>query len=176
MTAGPLGFQAAAPFLLEKGKYGMKAFLSTVCAIVAALGLASAVSADSTSMSNASAAPKIVTPDSLNWAPVPGLAGAMQALVYGDLNKAESVNTVRIKLADGTKIPIHSHDADERVTVLSGTFMVGVGHSVDMASMKALSPGSFVYVPAGVYHYAMAKGETVVQVTAKGSMALHLAK
>jgi len=148
------------------------ALLAGLVAAVA-IGLASASSADTTSSSTA-AAPTIVTPDSLTWTPVKGIPGASMAVVYGDPTKAGSVYTMRLKLADGTKVPIHWHDQDERVTVLSGTFMVGVGHSFDMASMKALGPGSFVFMPAGVHHYAMAKGETTVQITGPGPFTMNM--
>jgi quercetin dioxygenase-like cupin family protein len=151
------------------------ATLNFCLAILAVVALAGVASADTMS-SSVAAAPTIVTPDSLTWTPVKGIDGAQMAVVYGDPTKAGSVYTMRLKLADGTKVPIHWHDQDERVTVLSGTFMVGVGHSFDMASMKALGPGSFVFVPAGVHHYAMAKGETIVQVTGPGPFTMNMMK
>ncbi len=151
------------------------ALLAGLVAAVA-IGLASASSADTMSSTTAAAAPTIVTPDSLTWTPVKGIDGAQMAVVYGDPTKAGSTYTMRMKLADGTKVPIHWHDQDERVTVLSGAFMVGVGHSFDVASMKTLGPGSFVFMPAGVHHYAMAKGETIVQITGPGPFTMNMMK
>jgi quercetin dioxygenase-like cupin family protein len=115
-------------------------------------------------------------PDSLKWTPVNGISGAWQANVYGDPTAAGTFYTVRMKLSDGTKIPIHWHSSNERVTVLSGNLMVGVGDSVDMASMKTLGPGSFVYIPATLHHYAMAKGDTMIQISGPGPMTLNVVK
>lgn len=142
-------------------------------AIVAAVGLMSAAPADTMSSSMA-AAPVIMTPGSLTWTPIKGIDHAWMAVVYGDPNKAGSLYTVRIKLANGAKAPVHWHSDSERLTVLSGMFMVGVGKSFDMASMKALAPGSFVFMPAGVRHYAMGKGETIVQITGRGPMTMNM--
>ena len=154
----------------------MKALWMLCCAIVGVAALTSVSSADSMGNAAAAAAPTIVMPDSLTWTPVKGIDGAMMAVVYGDPTKAGSVYTLRLKLADGTKIPAHWHNDSERVTVLSGTFMVGVGNTMDMASMKALGPGSFVFIPAGVRHYAMAKGETIVQTTGNGPFTMNMVK
>ena len=88
-------------------------------------------------------APTIVMSDQAKYgpAPAPYPHGAMMAVLSGDPAKAGSQYTVRLKLADGTQIAPHMHGDIENVTVLSGTLMVGVGNSVDPASMLALTPG-----------------------------------
>lgn len=132
-----------------------------------------------TSMFGISAAapkPTILTPSELTWTAVPGLPGAQQAVVYGDPTAAGSTYTLRLKLADGTKIPPHWHPSDERVTVLSGTFLVGLGDTMDTAAMKELPAGSFCFVPAKLHHYAMAKGETIVQTTGTGPFQMNPVK
>jgi len=154
----------------------MKAFVIALLGIVVTTCFISASSADTMSSGGAAAAaPTIVMPDALTWTPAKNLPGVWMATVYGDPTTT-GVYTLRVKLADGAKIPVHWHNDSERVTVLSGTFMVGVGDNVDMASMKALGPGSFVYIPAGVHHYAMAKGETIVQTTGNGPFSMNMAK
>ena len=52
--------------------------------------------------------------------------------------------------------------------------MVAVGTTFDPAHMTALGPGSFVSIPAGTPHFAMAKGETVVQVNGVGPASMTL--
>lgn len=123
-------------------------------------------------------APTIVMSDQAKYgpAPAPYPSGAMMAVLSGDPAKAGSQYTVRLKLDDGTKIAPHMHGDIENVTVLSGTLMVGVGNSVDPASMLALTPGSYASIPAGTPHYAMAKGETVVQVNGVGPASMTLVK
>lgn len=153
----------------------MRSFLTLCVAAIAAVAMVGIAAADTTSASGAAATPTIVTPDSLTWSPVKGIDGATMAVVAGDPNKS-GLYTVRMKLTDGTKVPIHWHNDAERVTVLSGTLMFAAGHSFDASSMKTLGPGSFVYIPAGVHHYAMAKGDTVLQVTGNGPMTFNLMK
>jgi quercetin dioxygenase-like cupin family protein len=123
-------------------------------------------------------APTIVMVDQAKYAPAPAPypSGAMMAVLSGDPATPSSQYTVRLKLADGTQIAAHTHGDIENVTVLSGTLMVGVGNVVDAASMLALTPGSYASIPAGTPHYAMAKGDTVVQVNGVGPASMTLEK
>jgi quercetin dioxygenase-like cupin family protein len=123
-------------------------------------------------------APTVVMADQAKYAPAPAPypPGSMMTVLSGDPAEASSQYTVRLKLPDGTKIAPHTHGDIENVTVLSGTLMVGVGNSVDQASMLALTPGSYASIPAGTPHYAMAKGETVVQVNGVGPASMTLVK
>ncbi len=115
-------------------------------------------------------APTIVMADQAKYAPAPAPypSGAMMAVLSGDPSQAGSQYTVRLKLPDQATIAPHTHGDTENVTVLSGTLMVGVGTTMNPASMMALTPGSYVSIPAGLPHYAMAKGDTVLQVTGVG--------
>lgn len=123
-------------------------------------------------------APTIVLPNQAKFAPAPAPypAGAMMAVMSGDPSKAGSEYTARLMLPDGLKIAPHTHGDTENVTVLSGTAMVGVGTTFDTSHMVTLPPGSFVSIPAGTPHYAMAKGDTVLQVTGIGPASMTLAK
>ncbi|AHG93718.1 cupin region (plasmid) [Gemmatirosa kalamazoonensis] len=58
------------------------------------------------------------------------------------------------------------------MTVISGTFKVGMGERFRTDSMLTLSRGGFVTAPAGHAHFAVAQGATVVQVHALGPFAL----
>jgi quercetin dioxygenase-like cupin family protein len=71
---------------------------------------------------------------------------------------------LRAKLPDGYKVPPHWHPSDENVTVLKGTLLVGKGEKLDPATMEELPAGSFMRMPKTMRHYAMAKGETIIQV------------
>ncbi len=109
-------------------------------------------------------------------APAPYPAGSQMAVLSGDPSKAGSQYTVRLKLPDGARIGAHTHGDTEDVTVVSGTLMVAVGTAFDAAHMLALGPGSYVSIPSGTPHYAMAKGETVVQVNGVGPASITLVK
>jgi quercetin dioxygenase-like cupin family protein len=80
--------------------------------------------------------------------------------------------TIRLRLPDGYKIAPHTHPTDEHVTVISGTFRVGMGEAFDAKKMMAVKAGGFVTAPANQAHYAVAQGPTVVQVHALGPFAL----
>ena len=79
---------------------------------------------------------------------------------------------VRLKMPAGYKINPHWHPTDEHVTVISGTFMVGMGEKFDKATMTELPAGGYVLLPAEMRHYAMAKTAAVVQVHGMGPFQL----
>ncbi|MGE0127784.1 MAG: cupin domain-containing protein [Blastocatellales bacterium] len=112
----------------------------------------------------------MITPSEVKWAPAPPFlpAGAQAAILAGDPSKAGRLFTLRLKMPDGYKIPPHWHPTDENVTVLEGTFVMGVGEKLDQAAAREMPVGSFARMPKGLRHYAWAKGETVVQVHGVG--------
>ena len=116
----------------------------------------------------AAPAPTVVTPDKVTWMTGTGpMAGAQIAILSGDPQKAGPY-TIRIKLPAGGSVPPHFHGDTENVTVLSGSLWVGLGDTVDQSKMMQLPAGSFVSIPQGVHHYAMAKEDTIVQVHGMG--------
>jgi quercetin dioxygenase-like cupin family protein len=115
-----------------------------------------------------------VTPADVKWGePPPVLAkGVMFTVVSGDPGKAGAF-TVRLKMPAGYKIAPHWHPTDEHVTVLSGTFALGMGEKFDAATMKDLPAGSYGLLPAEMRHFAMAKTAAVVQVHGTGPFVLN---
>ncbi len=109
----------------------------------------------------------------IKWGPAPAVfpPGAQMAVMQGNPGGSE-LFTVRLRFPDGYKIPPHTHPTDEHVTVISGTFRVGMGTTFDPKAMMALSAGGFVTAPAKGAHYAAAQGMTVVQVHAMGPFAM----
>ena len=112
-------------------------------------------------------------PNELRWGPAPAVfpPGAQMAVLAGDPSKAEPF-TVRLRFPDGYRIMPHTHPTDEHVTVISGTFRVGMGEHFRSEGMLTLPRGGFVTAPAGHAHYAAARGTTVVQVHATGPFSL----
>ena len=106
------------------------------------------------------------TPDTVPYGPAPAFipAGAQLAVLEGDPTASSGDFTIRLKLPDGYKIPPHWHPTRENVTVISGTFKVGMGDTFDESKMNAFPAGSFAYLDPDMHHYAMAEGEVVVQV------------
>jgi quercetin dioxygenase-like cupin family protein len=109
----------------------------------------------------------------LKWGPAPAIfpAGAQMAVLQGDPS-GTGLFTIRLKLPNGYKFPPHTHPTDEHVTVISGTFRVGMGKVFDASKMMELKAGGFVTAPAQGAHFAMAEGATIVQVHALGPFAM----
>ena len=131
---------------------------------VAIAALAMAVS--SQEKKESTEAHKIVHFGDLKWTPI--IKGCDLAPVAGDMNTEATPFVLRIRCADGSKIPAHWHPTDENVTVLKGTFLVGMGESFDESKLQTMNVGNFVTVPKEMRHFAMTKGETIVQVHAMG--------
>ena len=116
----------------------------------------------------------MIAPNDVKWGPAPPSlpAGAQFAVLSGDPTKAGPF-TIRLKAPDGYKIMPHWHPTDENVTVLEGTFVMGIGEKFDEAAAHKMTAGSFVTMPKGTRHYALAKGETVVQVHSVGPFVIN---
>lgn len=106
------------------------------------------------------------TPDTIQWGGAPPFlpAGAQLTVLEGDPTASSGDFTVRLKMPDGYRIAPHWHPHRENVTVISGTFRVGMGDKFDTAKMGSFPAGSFAYLDPDMHHYAMANGEVVVQV------------
>ena len=104
----------------------------------------------------------IVRFNDLKWIPI--IKGCDLAQVAGDFNAEGAPFVLRLRCADGTKIPAHWHPGDESVTVLKGTFLVGMGEAFDETKLQTMNVGSFSVVPKEMRHFGMAKGELIVQV------------
>jgi quercetin dioxygenase-like cupin family protein len=97
--------------------------------------------------------------------------GAQIAVLEGDPTK-EGPFVFRVKAPDGYRIPPHTHPKTERVTVISGTFNIGMGERFDAKATKAMPAGTYGYWEAGMKHFVWTKGETVVQFHGMGPWAI----
>ncbi len=109
----------------------------------------------------------------LTWGPAPAVfpAGARMAVLQGDPSQP-GLFTVRLELPNGYRVQPHLHPADEMLTVISGTFLLGMGDTLDAARTTVIDAGGFGTVEAKMHHYAIARGRTVVQVHAMGPFVL----
>jgi hypothetical protein len=106
------------------------------------------------------------TPDTVMWGPAPPFLapGAQLAVIEGDPTASSGDYTVRVKMPDGFRIEPHWHPLRENVTVISGTFKVGMGDTFNKDAMATFPAGSFAFLDPNMHHYAMASGEVVVQI------------
>lgn len=112
----------------------------------------------------------LLTMDDIKWGPAPaGLpAGAQAAVLDGDPAKAGVPFVIRAKMPDGYKVMPHWHPTDESVTVISGSLAVGMGDTWNDSSLTALKAGEYARMPKTMHHYALARGETVIQIHGVG--------
>jgi hypothetical protein len=110
----------------------------------------------------------MIAPSDLKWADVPSLPpGAKIAVIEGPLNDAVPF-TIRLKLPANYKIPAHWHPAIEHLTVLTGTFHMGLGDKLDTAKTHAMAPGGIAIMPPKTHHFGWTAEETIVQLHGVG--------
>ena len=93
--------------------------------------------------------------------------GAQFTVLEGDPTK-EGPFVFRVKVPDGYRIPPHTHPKTERVTVISGTFHIGMGERFDEKAGRAMLAGTYGQWASGMKHFVWVKGETVVQFHGEG--------
>ena len=105
----------------------------------------------------------------------PGFDPGMKlAVLHGDPGKKGDY-TLRLLFPAGYKFPVHWHPGPEHLTVVSGTFMLGMGNSADWNAVRTYAPGDFIYIPARHPHYGGAgRDVTVIQLHGEGPFQLFL--
>ena len=103
-------------------------------------------------------------PDKIEWRDGPPSLpkGAKIAILEGDPSK-EGWFVFRVKAPDGYRIPPHTHPKMERVTVIQGTFNIGMGEKFDAEKTDAMAAGSYGFWEPGMKHFVWVKGETIAQ-------------
>lgn len=104
-------------------------------------------------------------PESLTWSVPPVLPpGARIAGVKGDPTGPGEF-TLLVSMPNGYRIPPHFHPSPEHVVVREGTLLVGMGDVLDPKRTQALVAGDSATAPAGMHHFSIARGRTVVSAT-----------
>ena len=105
---------------------------------------------------------------SLRWSVPNALPpGALIAVVRGDPT-VPGESTLEVSMPDGYRLPPHFHPSYEHVEVRAGTLLAGMGDRLDPKRTRALSTGDSATAPAGMHHFSIAKGRTVLLVTFDG--------
>ena len=107
------------------------------------------------------------------WGPAPAVfpKGAKMAVLAGDPS-APGIFVIRLKMPAGYRVPAHSHASSEYVTVVAGTFNLGMGDKLDMAKSAALSVGGFALAPANMNHFAFTRTGATIQIVAEGPFSM----
>ena len=112
---------------------------------------------------------RVTKPSDLKWGEAPpGLpASAKVAALNGDPTQAGPF-TVRLKAPADYKVMPHTHPTDERLTVISGSFRIGMGERFDETKMQEMGPGSYIVLPSEMAHFAKGAKQTIVQIDSDG--------
>lgn len=125
-----------------------------------------------------------VDPGAIKWESLPpgwadgppptgySLGQSEVAIIEGDPTKEGAPFVLRIRSTPGTQVPPHWHEIDENITVLSGVWCVGMGDKLDGHACRDMPAGSYIVLPKGMHHFAIAKGD-VVQVHGVGPFRIH---
>jgi quercetin dioxygenase-like cupin family protein len=147
---------------------------ATTLAAIGALVVSAVLSSQPPTTAHKDAADIELYPaDKIKWQEGPPSLpkGALIAVLEGDPSK-EGPFVFRVKVPDGYRVPPHTHPKTERVTVISGTFNIGMGDKFDQKATKVMTAGSYGHWPPGMKHFVWAKGETVLQFHGMGPWSL----
>jgi quercetin dioxygenase-like cupin family protein len=148
---------------MESAPHGIAAALLVI--------LASSGAAFHAQTSGSDAAHAVVQPADVKWKPL--RPGAEIAVVSGDPDKPGTPFVMRFRYKGVVRVPPHWHPTDEHITVLSGTFLIGMGEKADESTATELSAGAYAAIPAKMAHYAWSKGDTLVQIHGVGPFTIN---
>lgn len=143
------------------------------CLLLAALTLSAGIATAQDSPAKNDSHAIVALPDQVTWGPAPPALppGAKVAVLEGNPSEAGPF-TMRVLLPSGYRIPPHYHPVVEHVTVVKGTFKVGMGDKYDPSALTPLPTGAFAALQPGTRHFAEAQGETIVQLHGVGPWGL----
>jgi len=115
---------------------------------------------------NRSPAHVMIPPSAMKWEPLS--EGAEVVVLAGEPfnQKATGVPFVfRVKHKDGFELKPHWHPMDERITVITGTMLLGTGDDFKTGpgNVTELPAGSYAFMPKIMRHYFVTRGETIAQ-------------
>ena len=115
----------------------------------------------------------LVLPANIKWGAGPAHfpAGMQVAVIEGDPS-SNGPYVIRAKFPKKYKIMPHFHPTDEHITVLEGTFSVGMGDKFDEAKLTKLPVGGYADMKTGNHHFAYSKKGCVIQVHGVGPFAI----
>ena len=110
-----------------------------------------------------------LAPQDIRWFTPPYYTdGRQRANLRGDSSKGGDWID-RVRVPGGSRVLAHTHPQDEIVTVIDGTWYLGIGEKFDGTKLKAYPAGSFIVIPAEVPHFlATREGPVIIQVSGQG--------
>jgi hypothetical protein len=84
--------------------------------------------------------------------------------VWGDPSKPGEPFVLRIHQDAGYITLPHVHPIDESITVVKGSWSLGMGRRFNQAALEPMETGAFGMAPKNMAHFAWSKTETILQV------------
>jgi len=84
--------------------------------------------------------------------------------VSGDFTKPGEPFVFRIHQDAGYITLPHTHPIDENITVVKGSWSLGMGRRFDRSALKPMALGTFGVAPKNMEHFAWTKEEAVLQI------------
>jgi hypothetical protein len=94
--------------------------------------------------------------------------------VWGDPDKPGAVFVIRIHNDAGYVVLPHTHPIDENITIVQGSWSLGMGNRFNRSALEPMELGTFGSVPKKMAHFAWSKTETIVQVHGIGPFSSEL--
>ena len=108
----------------------------------------------------------ITTPESIKWNAAGN--GTEFTVLSGSPNIEGAPFVLRIRFADQVRVAPHWHPVDEHITVITGTFYMGMGEKFNESAAKEMPAGSYGLMPKETRHFGWAKGTTIIQIHGVG--------
>jgi len=84
--------------------------------------------------------------------------------VWGDFSKPGEPFVLRIHQDAGYIVFPHTHPIDENLTIVKGTWALGMGQHFDRSALTLMELGSFGIAPKNMAHFGWSKTDTIEQV------------
>jgi len=91
--------------------------------------------------------------------------------VSGDFSKPGEPFVFRIHQDAGYITLPHFHPIDEHITVVKGTWSLGMGRRFNQSALEVMETGTYGMAPKNMAHFAWSKTETILQVHGIGPFA-----
>jgi uncharacterized protein (TIGR02246 family) len=115
---------------------------------------------------------QIIMASGLSWSDFtpPGFDPGMKLTVLRGDPAKPGPYTVRLQFPAGYRFPVHWHPGIENLTVVSGTFQLGMGNTANWGALKNYGPGDYLYIPPRHAHFggASSSGPSVIQLHGQG--------
>jgi len=93
--------------------------------------------------------------------------------VAGDPAIVGAPFVVRIHAEAGYVIMPHTHQVDENIVVVKGSWALGMGTHFNRETLEPMEVGDYGFAPKNMVHFALSKTATIIQVHGIGPFATH---